>query len=913
MSGSFGDGFSEMACGVGTIGPINGRWISSETFECFAPYRVAGTAEFAVAVGYGDTNPTDLSLEYVLPNITDLSFADAVHSNATAGDITAAVPRQVSHLGSFRAVAMVGKDFMSGVSRCVVGSSSVAAEFVSSSLILCELPSHAPGAMVVSSSAESLGESVASVLYRMEATVEGLGASTGTTSGGTVVVVSGYQMPDGDGVSCRMGNVGPLRARWMSRQSVECVTPAHIAANVSMSLGLHGHSHSSSSVGFEYVEAGTVLGVMPALGPVTGMVPLEVFGWGLARNLVCRIGGAEAPGCMLPVGGMGFTGVGVEGAEAAWGTHAVVSYQATPQVSGVLPKTGYAGGGSIAIVQGVGFIEESAACVFGGVGVGAVFISSVMLLCESPPSDIGTVTVDTALGMSEMTMMFVADMVVSRVTPSSGPLEGGNIVVVSGDNFISNAAMSCKIGSVGPLTARDQGTMSLEIISPAHEGRTVVIEAGIRTAGYTDNELKYTYESALAVQAVVPSAGQSSTPRSISVFGMSIRMGEGSTCVIGSRGTHSSVPRAGEMVCSTNTMVGGEGFVAVGSGGLRVVKGELDVLYEFRKPAEAAGLYPRSGYAGGGSLVHVVGRHMASSGCAVGGIPGSAHVVSSALMKCEAPASVVEGDMGVQLLDGWQAGSAAELMYEYRSEEAVLDVTPTNFTSAGGAVVEVHATGLLMNARELACAVGTIAPVSGRWVRERVAECRMPSRAAGVVEVRIGAGAEYGVVGKEMIITPEPPVALVSADEPASFEPSQMEVFYTIPMSGPVDGGSRVMVSGADLAQSLDFGGTVVSAEVVSSALAIVESPVGKVGDVAVHQTVIFSYTEAVTVQSIEPTTMTTATGGTVTLKGYFGMGYAKVACRIGTIGSINGRFIDTHTIECATPMHVSGLSLIHI
>jgi len=37
----------------------------------------------------------------------------------------------------------------------------------------------------------------------------------------------------------------------------------------------------------------------------------------------------------------------------------------------------------------------------------------------------------------------------------------------------------------------------------------VSVEVGIRTAGFTDNEVQYTYATALAVEAVMPSAGQS--------------------------------------------------------------------------------------------------------------------------------------------------------------------------------------------------------------------------------------------------------------------------------------------------------------------------------------------------------------------------------------------------------------------
>ena len=69
--------------------------------------------------------------------------------------------------------------------------------------------------------------------------------------------------------------------------------------------------------------------------------------------------------------------------------------------------------------------------------------------------------------------------------------------------------MACKLGSIGPLDARDNDATGLNFtpslrVAPAHEGGAVRAAVGIRTAGYTDEDVHYLYESALPVQAVVP-------------------------------------------------------------------------------------------------------------------------------------------------------------------------------------------------------------------------------------------------------------------------------------------------------------------------------------------------------------------------------------------------------------------------
>ena len=130
----------------------------------------------------------------------------------------------------------------------------------------------------------------------------------------------------------------------------------------------------------------------------------------------------------------------------------------------------------------------------------------------------------------------------------------------------------------------------LECVAPARPAGAARVAVGIRTSGYTDDDVQYLYASALAVQAVMPSAGETTSLRTISVFGMTLRSGVGS-CVLGPRASAGVVRRHGEMVCDVQGGFG-EGFFAVGAGGLRVEDGELNVVFEFRKPAEALLLHP---------------------------------------------------------------------------------------------------------------------------------------------------------------------------------------------------------------------------------------------------------------------------------------------------------------------------------
>ena len=355
------------------------------TVECFAPFHAAGIAEVAV------NGATGIQLRY---NSTafenaELSVEGETDTVAT-GEVLGVLPRRVSTLGSPRSVAMLGKNFAPGASRCLVGESSWASEFVSSALMLCELPPHAAGAVVVAT-VESPAELTATALYVPEVVVEGLQHRERRHSwryGGENLcgVAAGRRRPGsarGDDRS-RGGAVG------VSSECRGCDAGAHRRSGRDVAGCVWGLSLEHERVVL-IRGAGAVVAAMPSLAPVSGTEWTSLVGWSLpARDAVCVVGGTRAEGCALPAGGMGYTELSVDGHSGT----AVVSYAARPQVLGVSPKTGYARGGAIASVVGAGFMDEKAACVYGGVHAPAEFISSSLLRCESPSLSLGAVTVE---------------------------------------------------------------------------------------------------------------------------------------------------------------------------------------------------------------------------------------------------------------------------------------------------------------------------------------------------------------------------------------------------------------------------------------------------------------------------------------------------------------------------------------
>ena len=87
------------------------------------------------------------------------------------------------------------------------------------------------------------------------------------------------------------------------------------------------------------------------------------------------------------------------------------------------------------------------------------------------------------------------------------------------------------------------------------------MEVGAQGVFMTADEAEYVYEASLEVEGLMPSAGMAAAGAQVSLYGWSIKEGEGSTCVTGARRSAGVVGRAGEMVC--RGAQDGEGFVAL--------------------------------------------------------------------------------------------------------------------------------------------------------------------------------------------------------------------------------------------------------------------------------------------------------------------------------------------------------------
>ena len=138
------------------------------------------------------------------------------------------------------------------------------------------------------------------------------------------------------------------------------------------------------------------------------------------------------------------------------------TYMASASVSSVRPSAAVSEASTSVPVSGSGFgvVSESLGylrCRFGSTSVGAEYVSESVVVCNTTTSSsAGYVSVEVSTNAREYTsdgvQLELLDVLVSEVSPWSGPEQGGTVVTVSGSG-LDTSEVWCRFGAVGSVRA----------------------------------------------------------------------------------------------------------------------------------------------------------------------------------------------------------------------------------------------------------------------------------------------------------------------------------------------------------------------------------------------------------------------------------------------------------------------------
>ncbi|MBM4395858.1 MAG: IPT/TIG domain-containing protein [Deltaproteobacteria bacterium] len=353
-------------------------------------------------------------------------------------------------------VVVSGAGFSGGVKLVIAGKLCPLVEVVDDASLTAVVPDGPPGWADVHVSSASGQAVLEDGVYYYEPLSAALAVpAAGPVGGGTLVTLTGTGFLDG--TSVRFGGIAGTDVKIEGIHKLTVRTPPAAspgAVDVDV-IGPYGTAKLPS--GFLYLAAPdpgkvAVMLVSPAHGPASGgnKVAVVATGLGTAADTVVRFGAASAklvevsPESLTalveaPPGAPGKVAVSVESPAGLDALPAAYLYEAGLAVTGVVPASGPAAGGTAVTVTGDGF-AEGASVRFGALpATGVKVASATALTAVTPPGSPGpaTVTVTSGGKASSLSNSFVyeAEAGLYAVDPDQGAIAGGTLVRLYGSGF----------------------------------------------------------------------------------------------------------------------------------------------------------------------------------------------------------------------------------------------------------------------------------------------------------------------------------------------------------------------------------------------------------------------------------------------------------------------------------------------
>ncbi|MFI5104356.1 MAG: IPT/TIG domain-containing protein, partial [Terriglobales bacterium] len=140
---------------------------------------------------------------------------------------------------------------------------------------------------------------------------------------------------------------------------------------------------------------------------------------------------------------------------------------APPTVVAITPNAGSIAGGTSVTISGASFTAGSTVTIGGANATAVSFVNSSTLIANTPagaqgPVDV-TVTTANGSGTLKSGFTFIGPPAISRVSPSSGPSTGGNIINIHGTSFTSDTQVTIGGVAAGSVTLIDSTRLSATV------------------------------------------------------------------------------------------------------------------------------------------------------------------------------------------------------------------------------------------------------------------------------------------------------------------------------------------------------------------------------------------------------------------------------------------------------------------
>ncbi|MEV4510246.1 IPT/TIG domain-containing protein [Dactylosporangium sp. NPDC049525] len=521
--------------------------------------------------------------------------------------------------------------------------------------------------------------------------VASLSPSSGSTLGGTSVVITGTNLTAASAVT--FGGVNATSFTVDSSTQITAVSPAGTAGAKNVVVTTPTGPSVAVTFTYQLPSAPVVSSLSPTTGTTLGGTSVVVTGTGFTGASAVTFDGVNATSytvdsatqitAVSPAGAAGARDVVVT---TTGGSSTAVSFTyvtPTPVVSSLSPTTGTTYGGTSVVITGTDLTAASAV-TFGGVNATSFTVdSSTQITAVSPAGTAGAknVVVTTPGGSSTAVSYtyVVPTPVVSSLSPTTGTTLGGTSVTITGTGFTGASAVT--FDAVNATSFTVNSATQITAVSPARTaGAKDVV---VTTAGGTSVAATFTYQlpPAPAVTSLSPTSGTNLGGTSVVITGTSFT-GASAVTFDGGNATSYTVDSATQITAVAPAHANGAVAVAVtGPGGT----GSLASSYTYADPPAPVitALSPDNGPEAGGTSVVITGTDFTgASKVTFDGVDAASYVLDSATqITAVNPAGTGTVDVVVETSAG---ASAAGVTYEYKAPPVLCCSSPSQVNIAGG-------------------------------------------------------------------------------------------------------------------------------------------------------------------------------------------------------------------------------------
>jgi len=867
-------------------------------------------------------------------------------------------------------VTLTGSGFTDiSSNKCLFGSASVAATYVSPTTVTCDSPASSTPTTSSTVSLEFTANDKDfttfgnTFQYVKSMQITSSIPTFGAVSGGTQVTVYGYNFEDRESLKCKFGTV-EVDATYLASTSITCDAPAGVVGTVDVELSMNGGVDYtvSSNVKFDFVPDITVSTISPESGPSTGGTSVTVSGTNFifSKDLKCRFGSSDVSAtfvsassivCISPPTTVSSVEVsisnnGLDFVKAA----SAFSFNNAPAVTSVSPSKGSVSGGTVVTLTGSGFTDISSnKCLFGSASVAATYVSPTTVTCDSPasstPTTSSTVSLEFASNEIDYSItgepfQYILEPTIVAVSPQIilGNQEAAT-VALSGYNFVDSDTLKCMVNGImfeGSFVSSTKIECELELasLSTGFNRVHLSINDGDKVA---NSFADLTLVPSISVTSVSPTlATTSGTTLTISGTNFTSSVSTSAfRCLFGSTiETRASVVDSSTITCKSPQGMFSSVPVGVLHSGDHIES--TGFTYSTLPDMTVGTLSPTLGSM---ALVSSVSVELsagsldsdASYVCAFGpendrALFTAAAVVNSTHATCDTPSSPSRSLISTSQVSSEQPFLTEVSLHHASSVDFAANTGSSFVFTSAVEVTHIHPSSISLSTNDpviaisgknffsspsLTCSFGD-KKVAARFVSSYRVECSLPSDVdPGSVPVEVSNnGVDFSTSSLPLSILPLSTIVSV------------------FPLQGPPSGGTTVTITGTAFRNAASLGckfglQTWTDATYVSSNVVTCDSPAkgddsedASLGltvcygsaECAEGELLEFGYTSGIAVVGMEPTVGPRSGGTVVTVTSSISLDDGVSVCKFGDSVVVPTSFPTSHSMTCVSPAGESNV-----